>query len=97
MYRIFILQQETLIHCSYPPGSWPFPTAPRSGTAQVIGGGIIVAFTDDPEKMKILESVAIAFDDIFFGHAPNAIQAQVVSAATRESAQEFWDLESSML
>ncbi len=70
--------------------------ATPSGATQVIGGGVIVAFTDDPAKIQILESVAIAFDDIFFGLAPRSLgrpEAGLVSSELVTTAQKLLDAE----
>ena len=52
--------------------------ATPSGTDMAVGGGIIVAFTSDPEKISLLEDVAVTMDDMFFGLAPPSAMNQVL-------------------
>ncbi|CAD7958409.1 unnamed protein product [Amoebophrya sp. A120] len=68
--------------------------ATPTGTSAVIGGGVIVAFCDDPEKEKVLQEVGVAFDDIFFGIAPNSLYKEVVKPETILRAQAVADQES---
>ncbi|CAD7945423.1 unnamed protein product [Amoebophrya sp. A25] len=70
--------------------------ATPSGSSAAIGGGIVVAFCDDPEKIETLEDVGVTFDDIFFGLAPNSLLRQVVDDATIARGQAVVDAESSV-
>jgi len=57
-----------------------------SGTSPHVGGGVVVAFSDDPASIHIMESVAIAFDDIFFALAPPSLIPEVCSQAALDRA-----------
>lgn len=56
--------------------------------------GVVVAFTDKPELKHVMEGVAIVYDDIFFGVAPNSLRDSFATQELKDKAKKTIHAES---
>merc|ERR1719331_2471827 len=55
--------------------------------------GVVIAFTDKPELKHVMEGVAIVYDDIFFGIAPNSLRESFATSELKRKAREVMEAE----